>query len=62
MPRMSGDEALKQLRTPLELKMIRCTGHLADNDIAKKADAVLVKPIKQEHSIRILRQIPDGPT
>ena len=42
--------------------MIRCTGHLADNDIAKKAEAVLVKPIKQEHSIRILRQIPDGPT
>ena len=42
--------------------MILCTGHLADNDIAKKADEVQVKPIKQEHSIRILRQIPNGPT
>jgi hypothetical protein len=36
--------------------MILCSGHSADNDIAKKANAVLVKPIKQEHFIRILRQ------
>lgn len=46
----------------LELKMILCSGHLADNDIAKKVDAVLAKAIKQEHFIRILRQILDGPT
>lgn len=46
----------------LELKMILCSGHSADNDIAKKADAVLVKPIKQEHFIRILRQILNEPT
>ena len=42
--------------------MILCTGHLADNDIAKKADSVLVKLIKQEHFIRILRQVLDGST
>ena len=47
MPRMSGDEALQQLRTANPgLKMLFYTRHLADNHIAKEANAVLVKPIK----------------
>lgn len=62
MPRMSGDEALQRLRAiDPALKIILCTGYLVDNDniTVREADAMLIKPLKQEDFVRTLRQVLD---